>query len=204
MPTYQSQPAPDRNAIVTNTTNARMIIYLFYCGDQKIAKSQRSGHEPPVAILSPDRQLTGAVVHPLFRRRLVSERLNPPRCGGRVGPGNDLFEACSAFTHIRACTLVLSPYVVTPFTGGFNHFVASTLLRLLPAGAIAGWGAHPQESAALSRRTPGAVIREVQSLVWTPKPWKSHYRHGHRTPPRTLRMRTSSGASGRPSKRLDD
>jgi hypothetical protein len=28
------------------------------------------------------------------------------------------------------------------------------LLRLLPAGAVAGWGLHPLESAALSRRTP--------------------------------------------------
>jgi len=32
------------------------------------------------------------------------------------------------------------------------------LLRLLPAGAVAGWGLHPLESAALSRRTPTAVI----------------------------------------------
>jgi hypothetical protein len=29
---------------------------------------------------------------------------------------------------------------------------------LLPAGAFAGWGLHPLESAALSRRTPGADI----------------------------------------------
>jgi hypothetical protein len=27
---------------------------------------------------------------------------------------------------------------------------------LLPAGAVAGWGSHPLESAALSRRTPQA------------------------------------------------
>jgi hypothetical protein len=27
---------------------------------------------------------------------------------------------------------------------------------LLPAGAIAGWGLHPLESAAFARRTPGA------------------------------------------------
>jgi hypothetical protein len=35
------------------------------------------------------------------------------------------------------------------------------LLRLLPAGAVAGWGLHPLESAALSRRTPGADLRTV-------------------------------------------
>ena len=31
-------------------------------------------------------------------------------------------------------------------------------LRLLPAGAVAGWGSHPLESAAWSRRTREAVI----------------------------------------------
>jgi hypothetical protein len=36
---------------------------------------------------------------------------------------------------------------------------------LLPAGAVAGWGSHPLESAALSRRTP---IRDIGSLcsIW--------------------------------------
>jgi hypothetical protein len=29
---------------------------------------------------------------------------------------------------------------------------------LLPAGAFAGWGLHPLESAALSRRTPNSDI----------------------------------------------
>ena len=33
------------------------------------------------------------------------------------------------------------------------------LLRSLPAGAVAGWGLHPLESAALSRRTPIPVVR---------------------------------------------
>src|ERR1700675_2339729 len=33
-------------------------------------------------------------------------------------------------------------------------------LRLLPAGAVAGWGLHPLESAALSRRTPKAVVQQ--------------------------------------------
>src|SRR5882724_4086035 len=34
------------------------------------------------------------------------------------------------------------------------------LLRLLPAGAVAGWGLHPLESAALSRRTPSADLHD--------------------------------------------
>ena len=33
------------------------------------------------------------------------------------------------------------------------------LLRLLPAGAVAGWALHPLESAALSRRTPRAEVQ---------------------------------------------
>src|ERR1700738_3383339 len=40
-------------------------------------------------------------------------------------------------------------------SGGLTAFCAD-LLRLLPAGAIAGWGLHPLESAAFARRTPKA------------------------------------------------
>src|SRR5450759_2081215 len=41
-------------------------------------------------------------------------------------------------------------------------------LRQLPAGAVAGWGLHPLESAAFSRRTPEAdIIRERASLPRT-------------------------------------
>src|SRR5450759_4188336 len=34
-------------------------------------------------------------------------------------------------------------------------------LRLLPAGAVAGWGLHPLESAAFSRRTPTTDVPAV-------------------------------------------
>jgi hypothetical protein len=38
---------------------------------------------------------------------------------------------------------------------------------LLPAGAVAGWGLHPLESAALSRRTRKADIdRGGGSRIW--------------------------------------
>jgi hypothetical protein len=39
----------------------------------------------------------------------------------------------------------------------FSHFVTSTTVRLLPAGAVAGWGSHPLESAAFAGRTPTEV-----------------------------------------------
>jgi hypothetical protein len=38
------------------------------------------------------------------------------------------------------------------------------LLRLLPAGAVAGWDLHPLENAALSRRTPIAVLSQGKLL----------------------------------------
>ena len=54
---------------------------------------------------------------------------------------------------------------VTSYTEGFSHFVTS-MLRLLPAGAVAGWGLHPLESAAFARRTR---ITDVADRPWTPQ-----------------------------------
>ena len=76
--------------------------------------------------------------------------------GRRVGLRIVCFEAYSAFTHVTACTLALSPYFVTRLTEGFNHFVTSVV-----APVASGWsgcrvgftptgkappfhGAHPQ------------------------------------------------------------
>src|ERR1700758_4372564 len=45
---------------------------------------------------------------------LVSpSRISLPRFHCRVGLHIDLFEVCSAFTHVAACTLARSPYFVT-------------------------------------------------------------------------------------------
>jgi len=63
-----------------------------------------------------------------------TSRISLPRNGRRVGPRIDLFEACSAFTHVAAWTLALSPYVVTCLTEGFRHFVTS-----MPAPGTSGW-----------------------------------------------------------------
>src|SRR5436305_10117685 len=54
---------------------------------------------------------------------LVSpSRISLPRKGDRVGLRIVLFEACSAFTRVTACTLVKSPFV-TRCIEGFSHFV---------------------------------------------------------------------------------
>src|SRR2546430_1745950 len=42
-------------------------------------------------------------------------RISLPRYGSRVGLCIVLFEACSAFTRVTACTLALSPYIVTRY-----------------------------------------------------------------------------------------
>ena len=81
-----------------------------------------------------------------------------PRKGHRVGLRIVLFEACSAFTRVAACTLARSPYFVTRYPKASDISSPPCLLRLLPAGAVAGWDLHPLESAAFSRRTPEAEI----------------------------------------------
>ena len=78
---------------------------------------------------------------------------NPLLAISRVGLHIDLFEACSAFTRVAACTLARSPIVAAirrlqPFR--YLHD-CSDCFRL---ERIAGWASHPLESAALSRRTP--------------------------------------------------
>src|SRR3981189_2164511 len=56
-----------------------------------------------------------------------------PRYGSRVGLHIVLFEACSAFTRVAACTLALSPIRDT-LIEGFSHFVTS-----MPAPIASGW-----------------------------------------------------------------
>src|SRR5689334_18521650 len=88
-------------------------------------------------------------------------RISLPRKGCRVGLHIVLFEACSAFTRVAACTLARSPIRdrysrLQPFRYLYD---CSDCFRL---ERIAGWDLHPLESAALSRRTPIAVIASLR------------------------------------------
>src|ERR1700716_1123745 len=56
-----------------------------------------------------------------------------PRYGSRVGLHIVLFEACSTFTRVAACTLALSPIRDT-LIEGFSHFVTS-----MTAPIASGW-----------------------------------------------------------------
>ncbi|SPP93132.1 protein of unknown function [Bradyrhizobium vignae] len=60
-------------------------------------------------------------------------RISLPRKGRRVGLRIVLFEACSAFTRVTACTLALSPIRDT-LIEGFSHFVTS-----MTAPIASGW-----------------------------------------------------------------
>src|SRR5918996_444303 len=76
-------------------------------------------------------------------------RVSLPRYGSRVGLRIDLFEACSAFTRVTACTLALSPYFVTRFTRRLQplrylHDCSGCFRQeRLPGGACTHWKAPP-------------------------------------------------------------
>ena len=60
-------------------------------------------------------------------------RFSLPRNGGRVGLRNVLFEDCSVFTRVTACTLARSPEVIR-YIEGFSYFVTS-----ITAPIATGW-----------------------------------------------------------------
>src|ERR1700740_115980 len=64
-------------------------------------------------------------------------RVSLPRKGHRVGLHIVLFEACSTFTRVAACTLPRSP-IRDPLIEGFSHFVTS-----MPAPVASGWSESP-------------------------------------------------------------
>ena len=70
-----------------------------------------------------------------------------PRYGSRVSPRIDLFEACSAFTCVTACTLTLPPYFVARFTEGFNRFVTSTVAPVASGSSSCRVGLSPSGKA---------------------------------------------------------
>src|SRR6516162_8460151 len=90
---------------------------------------------------------------------LSPNRVSLLRFHVRIGLHIVLFEVCSAFTCVAACTLARSPYVVTAIrrlqTLRLLHACSGRFrLERSPGGACTHW-----KSAALSRRTREAVIR---------------------------------------------
>src|SRR5881296_3012152 len=74
---------------------------------------------------------------------LVSpSRISLPRKGDRVGMRIVLFEDCSAFTRVTACTLAKSPFV-TRCIEGFSHFVTSMTSPITSGGSNRRVGLSP-------------------------------------------------------------
>src|SRR5262249_55158597 len=83
----------------------------------------------------------------------------------RVGLHIVLFEVCSAFTHVAACTLARSPYFVTAIRGlqTFRHLHACPgcfRRERSPGGPCTHW-----KSAALSRRTWRAAPSPADNCI---------------------------------------
>src|SRR6266436_6513900 len=101
-------------------------------GDRPVPRGHPVGHRWPhlgasrvayafhVYMLSPLPRRSGWA-HPLL---CSPRRISLPRKGCRVDLRIVLFEACSAFTRVTACTLALSPIRDT-LIEGFSHFVTS-------------------------------------------------------------------------------
>src|SRR5207302_4826221 len=97
-------------------------------------------------------------------RSISPSRGSLPRKGCRVGLHIDIFEACSAFIRVAACTLALSPIRDT-LIEGFSHFVTSMTAPIAsgwsesPGGACTHWKAPPCHGAPpyLPFATPSAI-----------------------------------------------
>jgi hypothetical protein len=104
-----------------------------------------------------------------------ASRISLPRYGCQVGPCIVLFEVCSVFTHVTACTLALPPYFVARLAQRLQPFrCLHSCSGCFRQEQVAGWDFHPLENAAFSRRTPKRDIRaHDQSDVATATfPWQ--------------------------------
>src|SRR4051795_10762416 len=89
-------------------------------------------------------------------------RISLPRKGHRVGLHIVLFEACSAFTRVAACTLARLP-VRSPHSEGFSHFVAS-----MTAPAASGWSELPGGPCTHWKTSPLHGAHPVQAVLHPP------------------------------------
>ena len=94
----------------------------------------------------------------------LNHRLSAFAVHSRLGSRINLFEACSAFTHVTACLFAKSPKA-TLYTRGSGSFVTSTA-----APIATGWsdlscraGLSPADFSAFARRTMKRVANHGSS-----------------------------------------
>src|ERR1700745_1399079 len=78
----------------------------------------------------------------VYSSLISPRRISLPRFHCRVGLHIVLFEVCSAFTRVAACTLARSP-IRDRYPGASDISSPPCLLRLLPAGANCRVGLAP-------------------------------------------------------------
>src|ERR1700752_587158 len=94
--------------------------------------------------------------------------------GYRVGLHTVLFEACSAFTRVAACTLALSPIRDT-LIEGFSHFVTSMTAPIASGWSESPGGVCPHGKAPLCHGAPqypplaGCRFRSVEPQIADPR-----------------------------------
>src|ERR1700756_1742939 len=101
-------------------------------------------------------------------RSASPSRISLPRKGCRVGLRIVLFEDCSAFTRVTACTLALSPIRDT-LSEGFSYFVTS-----IAAPAASGWSIRRVGFAPTGKRrlvTAHTQIGHSQFAAKGRRPW---------------------------------
>src|SRR6202011_2130704 len=104
-------------------------------------------------------------------------RVSLPRYGSQVGLCIVLFEACSAFTRVTACTLALPPIRGT-HSEGFSYFVTS-----IAAPVASGWSSYrvgltPTVKRRLS--TAHANCRHSRPIRTRRRSWRARRRSSRR------------------------
>src|SRR5258708_9601618 len=89
-------------------------------------------------------------------------RISLPRYGSRVGLCIVLFEACSAFTRVTACTLAPSP-IRDALSEGFSYFVTSIAAPVASGWSVCRVGLAPTGK----RRLVTAHTLNGPPTVWT-------------------------------------
>ena len=126
-------------------------------------------------------------------------RISLPRFGFRVDPRIVLFEACSAFTRVTACTLAPSPYFVTASPKASTASLPPQLLRLHPAGAFHRVGLSPTGKRRLSTAHPGSGRSQLTAGALGPPPLTNVGRYRSRQQVSTGRLSVTGSRRDHPA-----
>src|SRR5215471_15018996 len=110
-----------------------------------------------------------------YRFARSPSRISLPQKGHRVGLRIVLFEACSAFTRVTACTLALSPIRDT-HPEGFSYFVTSIAAPVASGWSVRRVGLAPTGKRRLSTaHTHSCPLRECRVVrVRAATHWRAH------------------------------